>query len=95
MPCLNSKTIIPGIRIPIIMMGQPGDCLIFIMGIPMQVRQCLDIETPPRHDDPVCNGLLMSILIMFHLRRHFKESCHLNHRCYFGGGVSVVSTCII
>ena len=42
-PCFNIKTIFPGIRIPILI-GDGHECLIFMMGIHMLVRQHIYIE---------------------------------------------------
>ena len=46
-PRLNTKAAFPGIRIAIIKMRRLSDCLIFIMGIPILVKQHLFIETAP------------------------------------------------
>ena len=47
-PCFNTKTIFPGIGIPIIKIRQSGEHLIFIMGIPLLVRLYLHTESAPK-----------------------------------------------
>ena len=47
-PCLNVKTIFPGMGIPMLKIRWLWDHLIFNMGIPILVRWHLFIETAPR-----------------------------------------------
>ena len=46
-PCLNIKTVFPGMGIPMLKIRRLRDRLIFNMGIPILVRWHLYIETPP------------------------------------------------
>ena len=46
-PCLNIKTVFSCVEISIMPIRLLWDCLIFIMGITILVRQCLYIEKPP------------------------------------------------
>ena len=46
-PCLNIKTVFPGMGISIIKMRRSWDRVIFITGIPIPVRPCIHINTVP------------------------------------------------
>ena len=63
--CLNIKTVFPGIEIPIIKIRKTWDCVTFIMGICILVRQHLHFETVPRSSADMI--LIIAILIYWWL----------------------------
>ena len=55
-PCLNIKTVFPGMGIPMLKIRRSWDRLIFKMGIPILVRRRLYIETGPCDHSAVVHG---------------------------------------
>ena len=47
MAYFNIKAVFPGMGIPMVKIRQSWDCRVFIMGIPVLVRQQLYFEMPP------------------------------------------------
>ena len=64
-PCLDIKTILLGMGIPMLKIRRSHDRLIFNMGIPILVKQYLYIETAQRVSDFISNGTVLCIVTAF------------------------------
>ena len=68
-PCLNIKTVLPGMGIPMLKIKRSRDRLIFNMGMPILVRRHLYIETAPGSWNPsfsrarTCISYIINVMV--------------------------------